>query len=84
MRKVIILMMLAVNHPKGTKNESNSQHETVDAEIVKAVNHPKGTKNESNSQLWSMTIAARSAVNHPKGTKNESNSQHEPDSRKAR
>ena len=40
----------AVNHPKGTKNESNSQLTVVEPHRGVAVNHPKGTKNESNSQ----------------------------------
>ena len=40
----------AVNQPKGTKNESNSQPMSVVAATVIAVNQPKGTKNESNSQ----------------------------------
>ena len=43
---------VAVNQPKGTKNESNSQP-TRDSHGTRptAVNQPKGTKNESNSQL---------------------------------
>ena len=44
-------MIIAVNQPKGTKNESNSQHNEVLAGMIIAVNQPKGTKNESNSQL---------------------------------
>ena len=42
--------MLAVNSPKGTKNESNSQHKDIFVIYESAVNSPKGTKNESNSQ----------------------------------
>ena len=44
-------MTLAVNQPKGTKNESNSQR--IQQRLLRrcAVNQPKGTKNESNSQL---------------------------------
>ena len=41
---------VAVNHPKGTKNESNSQPIRMKKSYFSAVNHPKGTKNESNSQ----------------------------------
>ena len=41
----------AVNQPKGTKNESNSQPYGNPYLIHGAVNQPKGTKNESNSQL---------------------------------
>ena len=41
----------AVNQPKGTKNESNSQLFRKKSVIALAVNQPKGTKNESNSQL---------------------------------
>ena len=41
----------AVNQPKGTKNESNSQLSAQFGTIGRAVNQPKGTKNESNSQL---------------------------------
>ena len=40
----------AVNQPKGTKNESNSQLNYLDDVAAAAVNQPKGTKNESNSQ----------------------------------
>ena len=40
----------AVNQPKGTKNESNSQRLLLEALKWIAVNQPKGTKNESNSQ----------------------------------
>ena len=42
--------MKAVNQPKGTKNESNSQHRVFGYTQRFAVNQPKGTKNESNSQ----------------------------------
>ncbi len=42
---------LAVNQPKGTKNESNSQRSGSQNLDRMAVNQPKGTKNESNSQL---------------------------------
>ncbi len=48
-----LAVVFAVNHPKGTKNESNSQlQKPVNGGDI-AVNHPKGTKNESNSQLLS-------------------------------
>ena len=67
--------MSAVNQPKGTKNESNSQHIDTVQRYKSAVNQPKGTKNESNSQLMMNRPARLSAVNQPKGTKNESNSQ---------
>ena len=40
----------AVNQPKGTKNESNSQQTDYLSDKQNAVNQPKGTKNESNSQ----------------------------------
>ena len=43
--------MTAVNQPKGTKNESNSQQGDRWDDPEVAVNQPKGTKNESNSQL---------------------------------
>ena len=41
---------MAVNQPKGTKNESNSQLIKTSLTEAEAVNQPKGTKNESNSQ----------------------------------
>ena len=44
-------ILKAVNQPKGTKNESNSQPIGLNFNPKKAVNQPKGTKNESNSQL---------------------------------
>ena len=44
------MVTLAVNQPKGTKNESNSQLSQTLPLFHKAVNQPKGTKNESNSQ----------------------------------
>ena len=44
-------VLLAVNQPKGTKNESNSQRGLTVIRRATAVNQPKGTKNESNSQL---------------------------------
>ena len=47
---MILALFHAVNHPKGTKNESNSQPSRVVLDTGEAVNHPKGTKNESNSQ----------------------------------
>ena len=42
--------LIAVNQPKGTKNESNSQRISALIICLGAVNQPKGTKNESNSQ----------------------------------
>ena len=44
----------AVNQPKGTKNESNSQLNSRAVGLQQAVNQPKGTKNESNSQRFSL------------------------------
>ena len=72
-----LLRPRAVNQPKGTKNESNSQQIFYNFRIWSAVNQPKGTKNESNSQRSLASALSRSAVNQPKGTKNESNSQPE-------
>ena len=46
----ILILVKAVNQPKGTKNESNSQLERERRIFGAAVNQPKGTKNESNSQ----------------------------------
>ena len=65
----------AVNQPKGTKNESNSQLTNAKTNEANAVNQPKGTKNESNSQRLVPRGERVKAVNQPKGTKNESNSQ---------
>ena len=48
--------MCAVNQPKGTKNESNSQPFTRVKILVCAVNQPKGTKNESNSQRSTICV----------------------------
>ena len=71
----LIVAVRAVNQPKGTKNESNSQHGGLFCGEQIAVNQPKGTKNESNSQLNFPLFISVEAVNQPKGTKNESNSQ---------
>ena len=44
-------MSIAVNQPKGTKNESNSQLAPVRYGLITSCKSTKGTKNESNSQL---------------------------------